>query len=182
MRTTYEFYCWFFFFFFPVTAARIVITKRHDIKIHLKVYFSFNLSVKWLQSKLIPQHICFLFYLYPLQAKKMLELIWSFLKTKGLRRGAWNLVSVKVGAVFCLVLKQWERKKKTWKLQPWQNPSPHHPLMTISLEQPPWAITHDSLHFMVPRVTTFPRGISGFWPAFVDHPNADNLTSLISSW
>lgn len=60
MRTTYEFYCC---FFFPVTAARTVITKRHDIKIHLKVYFSFNLSVKWLQSRFIPQHICFLFYL-----------------------------------------------------------------------------------------------------------------------
>lgn len=64
-RTTYEFY---YCFFFSVTAAMTVITKRHDIKIHLKVYF--NLSVKWLECRLIPHHICFLFYLYPLQAKK----------------------------------------------------------------------------------------------------------------
>lgn len=45
----------------------------------------------------------------------MLELIRSFLKTKGLGRGAWNLVSVKVGAVFCLVSKQWEKKKENLK-------------------------------------------------------------------
>lgn len=42
----------------------------------------------------------------------MLELIRSFLKTKRLGRGAWNLVRVKVGAVFCLVSKQWEKKKR----------------------------------------------------------------------
>lgn len=71
-------------------------------------------------------------------------------KKKRLWRWGWSLVSVKIGAIFCLVLKQQGRKKESLRTIT-KATVKSKLLLIILLEKPPWAIIHDSLHLIVPK-------------------------------
>lgn len=111
LKLVMDYICAIRLFTSPRPALLLIASIQPAWKHEVITEYSFSLS--GLEFRLIPQHDCFLFYLYPFQTKKArTHLEFSENKTKGLGRGTWNLFRCQ-GQDYTLLGLETEGKEKS---------------------------------------------------------------------